>query len=82
MNFDKDFEKNFQREYRELIYVRERVMRKIIKESEKKFDDILCEDRAVNIKTELQNIIREGIRTYSEVMGRPIPTHEIYMMFG
>jgi|688.fasta_scaffold2208582_1 hypothetical protein len=82
MNFDRDFEKNFEREYRELVYVRERVMRKIVKDSEKKFDEILSEDKPVNIKHELQNIIREGIKTYSKVMGRPITKAEIYMMFG
>jgi hypothetical protein len=82
MNFDRDFEKNFEREYRELVYVRERVMRKIVKDSEKKFDEILSEDKPVNIKNELQNIIREGIKTYSKVMGRPITKAEIYMMFG
>lgn len=82
MNFDRDFEKNFEREYRELVYVRERVMRKIIKDSEKKFDEILSEDRPVNIKYELQNIIREGIQTYSKVMGRPITRAEIFMMFS
>jgi hypothetical protein len=81
MNFDRDFEKNFEREYRELVYVRERVMRKIVKDSEKKLDEILSEDRAVDIKYELQNIVREGIQTYSKIMGRPITRAEIYMMF-
>jgi hypothetical protein len=75
-------DKHFEKECIDFIRIRERVMRKIVKDGEIKFDQILSEDRAVDIKLELQNLIREGIRTYSEVMGRPITKNEIYMMFG